>query len=363
MELGKKVIGATACAAVLANCVAASAMAAPGKKPLISTSKLAAVATQKIAGGGESYEYNIGGFKTVFAVPPKGFNPLTASDGALKKYGFPARPTDKAKLAKWLQLAENCKTVSTPQVLETNFKHQVKGLKKSVKTALPGKAKNASYESYNWAGYVNTADGGDDSYYDVAGTFAQPTELSDSAPDSYESSWVGLGGFSSGSLIQSGTVLYGNSYAAWVEWLGNDGSGVPMVEVPSVTIDPGDTFDVEVYYDTTAQKAYFILDNQTNGNYQIAYVQLDSDTYFDGTSAEWIDERPEVDGELASLADYGNNFWFNCEEQNTEYGVNRIGTRPYGSIAMVGYSGDVLSGPGTLLLNKSSFDDDYYAAF
>lgn len=51
--------------------------------------------------GSITYEYDVNGFKSITTLPPKDFNPLTASNSELTKYGYPSRPIDKSQLKKW----------------------------------------------------------------------------------------------------------------------------------------------------------------------------------------------------------------------------------------------------------------------
>jgi hypothetical protein len=46
--------------------------------------------------------------------PPAGFNPMKASNGDLRKYGFPIRPTDPTALQGWTQAMEHFKYLVTP---------------------------------------------------------------------------------------------------------------------------------------------------------------------------------------------------------------------------------------------------------
>jgi hypothetical protein len=37
-----------------------------------------------------------------------------------------------------------------------------------------------------------------------------------------------------------------------------------------------------------------------------------SSSYYDGESAEYIEERPTINKTLTDLADYGDVYWYNC---------------------------------------------------
>lgn len=55
------------------------------------------------------------------------------------------------------------------------------------------------------SGYV--AKGGTNAFAQVQGDFVQPTIQSGCANNTYESTWVGLGGYNSGKLVQTGTAM------------------------------------------------------------------------------------------------------------------------------------------------------------
>ncbi len=55
-------------------------------------------AVKRLPDGGKEYIYNVEGAKTVYKVPPAGFDPLKANDRQLREYGLPPRPNGGAKL-------------------------------------------------------------------------------------------------------------------------------------------------------------------------------------------------------------------------------------------------------------------------
>lgn len=317
--------------------------------PEKSGSHLALSEVHSLPDGGKAYVYNINGIDNVFPVPPKGFNPLTATDAQLQEYGFPTRPKDSKKLAIWQNDMSHYKQTPIPNVSMTQIKHKLK------KKQTNNKVVNGL--SYNWSGFYNYANS--NTWTAVQGDFAQPTEQSDSAPNSYESAWVGLGGMNSGALIQAGTQMYNYNYNAWYEYLGRaPGSSVYEIDLPSVTVHPGDDIHVYVSYQTSNQVANFYVADNTTGTSQPVLVNLSSSNYYDGTTAEWIDERPTVNGSYAILADYGIDSWTNAQTYNTNGNWNSLGSSAYDYLIMVNTSGDALSYPGNLsLLTATSFND------
>ncbi|ACV58557.1 hypothetical protein [Alicyclobacillus acidocaldarius] len=124
--------------------------AAHSKVSTISTQALTASSVQTLPDGGQEYIYYINGVKNVFPVPPKGFNPLTATDAQLREYGFPPRPSDPQNLQQWEQEMSHWKRTLPPKVVMTNISHRL--------IPYTGTAENISesvFQTSNWSGYYN----------------------------------------------------------------------------------------------------------------------------------------------------------------------------------------------------------------
>jgi hypothetical protein len=153
----------------------------------------------------------------------------------------------------------------------------------------------ALLHSSNWSGVADTGH----TYNSVKGSWKVPTVKA--APGNrFAADWVGIGGFSTGDLIQAGIgeqMVGGTaSYNAWTEIL-------PAAEVviPSFPIHPGDAMTVTVRKGTGNQWT-IIVKNVTSG--QTFTKKL---TYASCLcSAEWIHEAPTVNGQQATLASTTN---------------------------------------------------------
>lgn len=155
-------------------------------------------------------------------------------------------------------------------------------------------ARNAGWQSENWSGYAIT--GG--TYTSVTGTWTVPT-VTPSPTDAYSSSWVGIDGYDDSDLIQAGTEqdsIGGRAaYHAWWEIL-------PAAETPisSITVSPGDTVQASI-------------SQGTGGRWTISIQDLTSARTFTTqqsysgplSSAEWIEEAPQVNGSISPMASYG----------------------------------------------------------
>ncbi|QRF22901.1 hypothetical protein FY534_03825 [Alicyclobacillus sp. TC] len=305
---------------------------------------------RSLGNGAKQYEFTVDGAVNTITTPPIDFHPLTASNTELKMYGFPTRPTNPAQLAVWKKAMSAWKASPAPVITVTQIYNQP--LHK-----LSRQMHNTA-ESSNWSGYYT-----DSSYNQwdaVQGTFAQPTDYSTSA-NKFESSWVGLGGVNSGALIQDGTQMNAGQYGAWYEYLGNGGLGVPEINFNNITVNPGDEMYTFVSYNPNNGQAQFYVEDETNGTSQSATVNLGS-AYYDGSTAEWINERPEINGSLSQLANYGSQTWTQAQAYNAYTGNwENLGDDNNSGIDMYDSSGQLLSGVGSLL-SSTSFNATWYAS-
>ncbi len=171
----------------------------------------------------------------------------------------------------------------------------------------------------------------------MQGDFYQPTDNQlGRASNAEESSWIGLGagyGYqnSNGGLIQAGTAINESIqapdgtyplYASFVELLNNTkNSNFGPDYLGKFTVNPGDHIHIHVSYNQSDTTADFYIANDTTGqygilNWDIALGILAYGPYYDGSTAEWIDEQPNwsSNGPTVPLADLGGNSWFNAQK-------------------------------------------------
>lgn len=152
--------------------------------------------------------------------------------------------------------------------------------------------------STNWSGYAQDTSG--KTYTDVVDTWVVPTVTAGATGTQYSADWVGIGGFSDGTLVQAGTeadnVKGKPKYAAWTEIL-------PKSEKPisGLAIHPGDTITTTVREISAGKWDMTVADLTTgkSGGRTVKYASS-------GASAEAIHERPEVNGTLATLTGTNN---------------------------------------------------------
>jgi hypothetical protein len=150
-------------------------------------------------------------------------------------------------------------------------------------------------QSSNWSGYDQTSSNG--AYSSVGGSWTVPSVTS-TAGNSYSASWIGIDGANNAHLIQTGTESDWTGgaahYDAWWEILPR-----PETVIPSLAVTPGDAMSASI---TKAGSTWTITitDTTTGQSFSIQKSYRGP-----ASSIEWIEERPQVGGALATLAKYG----------------------------------------------------------
>jgi hypothetical protein len=273
---------------------------------------------------------------SVFAAPPKDFNPLTASNQELLSYGLPQRP-DKATNATAYQHWERgmlaLKTRVTDVEARPYSSHQMTPAGSPSVSAING---TVSYGSYNWSGIANfnhlTTWNNKTSFDYVTALWNVPVAKkpfgSPPCADGpwYEVTWPGIGGFISGSLVQGGSYNYtpcsgASIYEGWVEWYPSYSILALDCGTTLCPVGPGDDFLVTCYAAAGfADQNVFVEDitQQWSGTVTLTYV---SGPAMVGSSAEYIVERPGSGGGYLPLNNYIAEFY---EESYAYNGANTL---------------------------------------
>jgi cytolysin (calcineurin-like family phosphatase) len=155
-----------------------------------------------------------------------------------------------------------------------------------------GGLSHANSTSTNWAGYAATGS----TYTNVSTTFTQP-KVTCKSGDQYSSFWVGLDGYSSDSVEQTGTEAdcAGKTaeYSAWIEMYPAD----PVTY--SNTVKPGDVITETV--SEASNKYTLTLVDSTEG---WTKTTTKTESGLARSSAEVIAEAP-YSGEVLPLANFG----------------------------------------------------------
>lgn len=184
----------------------------------------------------------------------------------------------------------------------------------------------ATWASSNWSGYAETGH-----YSAVSASWTVPTVTPGAnsggggggfrfgrrgpAPQSawYSATWTGIDGFNDSNLIQTGTEqdFYSGSahYSAWWEILPAAETVIPKPVSPG---DPITALIVQTPTQVSVQSGRSIIseyewtitltDSSTTHPWTFTTTQVYAGP---GASAEWVVEAPDVNGSIATIADYG----------------------------------------------------------
>lgn len=144
--------------------------------------------------------------------------------------------------------------------------------------------------------------------------------------------WVGIGGTGANNndLIQSGFGSEGsdNGIEFWWELI-NDSGGGTFHWTPTPGISGLEDVSFETQYAPTNNTAEFDFYNHTSGIFAAAYNITDPQPFYNGNSAEFIVERPKINGQVVRLRKGTDSsgyspFWKNAY-------VNGVGAGYYAS--------------------------------
>jgi hypothetical protein len=142
----------------------------------------------------------------------------------------------------------------------------------------------------------------------ITGSWIVP-EVAYSVNDTYSSVWVGIGGYGETSLIQAGTEQHCENgkieYFAWYELLPRT-----IITIQNLNIQPGDKVTTTItLVDDNADSWLIQVVDETEGQSFQKTVTYDSTR----KSAEWIVERPLVNNQISTLANFNQVTLTDCK--------------------------------------------------
>lgn len=310
--------------------------------------------------GGEIYSYSNGdGTFSSYDIPPGSFSFQTSPAAEIVFYGFLPPPGPNATAAQQAQWnAQLTRKLIVPSPCESNA------------ADFASEPVGSTSSSYNWSGVVDDKPTVSN-YVSIEGTWDETGYKATCSSSAEGSDWVGLGGVNNESgyqrLIQTGVATTGNNSITqgFYEYLtaqnGQKTSGVNEIFYggsSGADIPSGDTVQAQVVYKPgSPASATFTVNDLTEGfgYYPITLSPVDGPdgTFFDGTTAEWIDERPQVNGAYSNLRQWYNKniVWVSKDSSNNEatdeagtsYSATEQTTSHYPN--MVTASGDELTLP------------------
>jgi len=226
--------------------------------------------------------------------------------------------------------------------------------------------------SGNWSGYgVPLENTVSDTFNQVSGTWTVPSVTGPSGRGTtYSSVWVGIDGYSSGTVEQIGTEQdWANGKPrnyVWFEMYPN-----AAFQITGFPINAGDSISAQVVYvgettvqtgngkhKSTSQQSVFqltILNNTQGASYTVpaSYTTIPTPSR---SSAEWIIEAPSS-GRILPLANYGTVNFSECYATGLN-GLGSISAWPADPLTMVDPSGGE-SDPSALSADGTSFSTTY----
>jgi hypothetical protein len=216
---------------------------------------------------------------------------------------------------------------------------------------------DGSVESTNWSGYAVTG-----SAFTVAeGSWTVPAVNCTKTPNTYAAFWVGIDGYSSSTVEQTGTDsdCDGRSpdYYAWYEFY-----PAGSVLISSVPVAVGNEMSAKVTYN--GSEFTITITNETTGK---SFSKSSRVSGAERTSAEWIAEAPCCTnrGGILPLADFGTVYFgqdytdisgTNDATDSTTSGPIADFGSTVNSITMVSSGGTDEAVPSVLTSDGTSFD-------
>lgn len=265
------------------------------------------------------------------------------SEESVAELGLPPRPVDKDQFQAWLD------EVNLPRV--ENFA--------PCESVLPDVQGTTYTSNSHWSGYVATSAPG--SYVGVQGNLTVP-QLGSSGclqSDSSFASWVGIGGYGTASLVQGGIFYYKGvaSPFLWYEYLGP--TNHIYVTQTNGAIKSGDRLHIWVNVITSTSEMHFGFTNYSTGITGTVTIPIQLTQNYDGSSVEWIDERPVYQNSISSLDNFGVVNWTNALAERDNFAWYNVGTQATTQVTMVNGL-RTLTNPSALL-SSTSFNDFYVA--
>jgi hypothetical protein len=242
-----------------------------------------------------------------FTTPPKGFDPLTATNQELWQYGLPEPPdqtADPKGYAGW-QRAMLALRFHATDVHMSNFSHRPAEITSKSEAVSNGPSTSTSP---NWSGMVSTNTNkvwNDKTSFDKVESVwnvpaAQPpfNAPNSDGPIWSVSNWNGIDGFGTDTLVQGGTnSIYqsavGSTYVGWVEWWPSYAEIViDCSKSTACPVYPGDDFYTITYGAAGTVEQYVYDEDLTTGWYGTFGMTFKSGVGVLGASAEYITERP-----------------------------------------------------------------------
>jgi Peptidase A4 family len=235
-------------------------------------------------------------------LPPKGFDPRTASARELRRYGLPQRPDPAIHpqlAARWDEIFSRKITYVTPAF------RPLEELLPGIKRRARPRRDLVTVTNSTWSGAVVHATGSQ-TFTWVSGQWNVPDLAAAAGGGSqYTFAFIGIDGNTD--VTQIGTVqsVSGASKSCYAvyEWFPNSWSAITNLPVSF-----GDTMIGLICLDSPTE-AFFSLLNATSGIHAGFVFDAPAGTASLENQAEWILERPEVGGVNPPMPNFGEIYF------------------------------------------------------
>jgi hypothetical protein len=212
--------------------------------------------------------------------------------------------------------------------------------------------------SQNWSGYaVETSFSSPKSgaVSDVKGQWKVPAVKTTVTPNAYSAFWVGIDGYSSGTVEQVGTLSDSSSgvpsYYAWYEMYPK------YLVIITMKIHVGDVMSAEVKYIGSYKFKLSITDVTTAATFSTTQTL----TTAKRSSAEWIAEAPSSSSGVLPLSDFGTVYFSHASATlNGHVGTISDSSWHYVAITMKTSGGTTKAKPSGLYSSGTSFSVTWY---
>lgn len=222
--------------------------------------------------------------------------------------------------------------------------------------------KSIAQTSTNWAGYVgvtNISNPAQKSVSAIAGSWTVPNVFP-ALINSYSAIWIGIDGFSNGTVEQIGTSHdWSNGaahHSAWFEMYPG-----PSYIINGFHMNPGDSISASIVCTNTTKGIFTMtLYNNTKHTYVTIPPIYTTSKTAQRSSAEWIVEAPWLN-EILPLSNFGTAHLTNCTA--TVNGTSKtIDALANIELMMVNNQGNPKATTSALLPDKKSFNVTWNSA-
>ena len=196
-------------------------------------------------------------------------------------------------------------------------------------------------QSTNWSGYADDSSAGN-TYATVTASWTEPTVACSGRTTSLAAFWVGIDGYSSGSVEQDGTLaecyLGSVYYYTWWEMYPSN-----AIQVVGSTLRPNDAITASVVRSGSSYTLK-VTDSTRSAD---SFTTTQACSSCANSSAEWIAEAPSGSSGVYPLADFHSwNATAATVTSGSASGV--ISSFPDDEITMIDSAGSVKAQPGAL---------------